>query len=701
MKATYARRRIRRSAGWEAATFKKENQQEQTFFGDAVHDSFFKPAVAVPQAGIQRKCAECEKEEKVQRAPEKKEEEKLQRMPEKKEEEKVQRMAGPKEEEKVQRAPEKKEEEKLQRIPEKKEEEKVQRMIGIKDEMKVQRAPEKKEEKKVQRLSEKKEEEKLQKKEANPSHGATAIGSYVGSLSGKGQPLPAQANAFFSSKMGYDFSHVKTHHDKEAADSAKAVNAKAYTIGNNVVFNEGQYDTQSSEGKKLMAHELTHVVQQGSASKIKADKNTVTRKAAGPQPGTGASNLIQRAGDPTKIPGGLSCPTSLGVGSPGDADLLFANDTTTITGSHTLSLIGFAIAWMLRGGNNNVLIHGFASTDGTDERNWALSCNRAEAVRNELIRLGIPPVRIRVLAHGKTTDFGAAQAPNRRATVSMTGRSFFPLVMGTLTPQDNFAGRSATRFGVGEVIDLDFLSLPFRPAADFGGLEWVRVSGGGSLVTAPGTGTGTYTAPGVAATVQLELRVATGLLAGRVLASRSIDVVEPDGLRQVIVPGTSPNFGGWGAAPLGAGDWGVGFQANEFIAPRNVSFRGVEFQEGAVPAVATGFLASFNGTPHGANSHGLGLAGNAVTGTPLGTAGPDGVWMRGLTPHNFLGIQFCGAGTFLWAIPMLYRVTGGAFTPFAGAFTSNQIFISGLGCQVTVLKSGAGPVCRNLNGTSC
>jgi Domain of unknown function (DUF4157) len=228
MRPTYARRRTRRSAGWEAATFKKENQQEQTFFGDAVHDSFFKPAIAVPQAGIQRKCADCKKEEKVQR------------------------MAGAKEEEKVQRAPVKKEEEKVQRMPEKKEEEKVQRMAGPKEEEKVQRAPEKK------------EEEKLQKKEAAPTVVAPAntASNYISSINGKGQPLSSGLQHFYGSRIGADFSDVKIHTGQEATQSATEINAQAYTYGNNVVFNEGKYRPETNEGKRLLAHELAHVAQQ-------------------------------------------------------------------------------------------------------------------------------------------------------------------------------------------------------------------------------------------------------------------------------------------------------------------------------------------------------------------------------------------------------------------------------------------------------
>lgn len=87
-------------------------------------------------------------------------------------------------------------------------------------------------------------------------------------LNGKGQSLPKSGNAFFSSKMNYDFSDVKIHIGKEAAASAASINAKAYTIGNDVVFNEGKYDMHSYEGKTLLAHELVHVMQQNPVNKI-------------------------------------------------------------------------------------------------------------------------------------------------------------------------------------------------------------------------------------------------------------------------------------------------------------------------------------------------------------------------------------------------------------------------------------------------
>jgi hypothetical protein len=169
-----------------------------------------------------------------------------------------------------------------------------------------------------------------------------------------------------------------------------------------------------------------------------------------------------------------------------------------------------------------------------------------------------------------------------------------------LTARDNFASRSATRFGVGEIIDLNFFSFPVRPAADFGGLQWVLVSGGGTLApSATNDGTGTYTAPATGGPVQLELRVATGATAGRVISAHTITIVIPSAVRMTAVPGTAPSFTPSG--PIAAGTWGAGFQASPFIEPRDVSFTGAMFGEGTVAAVVTpagSFLSARHGLVH-------------------------------------------------------------------------------------------------------
>ena len=107
------------------------------------------------------------------------------------------------------------------------------------------------------------EEKKLRRKEitgeATEARGETE--NYVSSLSG-GQGLSQKERSFFEPRIGYDFSNVRLHTNAEANQSARAINALAYTHGNNIVFASNQYQPESNEGKKLLTHELTHVVQQ-------------------------------------------------------------------------------------------------------------------------------------------------------------------------------------------------------------------------------------------------------------------------------------------------------------------------------------------------------------------------------------------------------------------------------------------------------
>jgi hypothetical protein len=80
--------------------------------------------------------------------------------------------------------------------------------------------------------------------------------------SGSGQPLDPGTRAYMESRFGEDFSGVRVHTDANAADSARGVNANAYTVGRDVVFDAGQYAPNTIEGQKVLAHELAHVVQQ-------------------------------------------------------------------------------------------------------------------------------------------------------------------------------------------------------------------------------------------------------------------------------------------------------------------------------------------------------------------------------------------------------------------------------------------------------
>lgn len=81
---------------------------------------------------------------------------------------------------------------------------------------------------------------------------------------GQGQSLDEDVQQTMSKQMGYDFSDVRVHTSSEANDLNESLNAKAFTTGQDVFFKDGSYDPGSSGGQELIAHELTHVVQQSS-----------------------------------------------------------------------------------------------------------------------------------------------------------------------------------------------------------------------------------------------------------------------------------------------------------------------------------------------------------------------------------------------------------------------------------------------------
>jgi Domain of unknown function (DUF4157) len=79
-----------------------------------------------------------------------------------------------------------------------------------------------------------------------------------------GRPLEPEVRTDMEARLGHDFTDVRVHDDSAAAASASAVNAHAYTVGSNVVFQRDKFDPSTPEGKTTLAHELTHVVQQRS-----------------------------------------------------------------------------------------------------------------------------------------------------------------------------------------------------------------------------------------------------------------------------------------------------------------------------------------------------------------------------------------------------------------------------------------------------
>jgi hypothetical protein len=89
-----------------------------------------------------------------------------------------------------------------------------------------------------------------------------SVAANIQSLRGGGSALPAATRAFFEPRFGADFSNVRVHTGTPAQEIAESISAKAFTVGRNIAFNAGQYAPHSQEGQRLLAHELTHVIQQ-------------------------------------------------------------------------------------------------------------------------------------------------------------------------------------------------------------------------------------------------------------------------------------------------------------------------------------------------------------------------------------------------------------------------------------------------------
>ena len=142
--------------------------------------------------------------------------------------------------------------------------------------------------------SEEEEEEALQAKaEGKTLQVAPNLESRINALQGSGQPLSKETRGFFEPRFGEDFSRVRIHIDSNASQLARSINARAFTKGRDIVFSGGEYSPVSSSGKRLLGHELTHVVQQNhenrsltgnkimmKQSEEKGEDNTVNLKLA-------------------------------------------------------------------------------------------------------------------------------------------------------------------------------------------------------------------------------------------------------------------------------------------------------------------------------------------------------------------------------------------------------------------------------------
>ena len=127
-----------------------------------------------------------------------------------------------------------------------------------------------KEEEEVQAKEDEKELQMSTSGEANPED-TSNLESNLNSSKGSGSPLSGNVKGEMESGFGTDFSNVKIHTDSKATQMNQQLGSQAFATGNNIYFNEGKYNPNSQSGKHLLAHELTHTIQQGASVRKKPE----------------------------------------------------------------------------------------------------------------------------------------------------------------------------------------------------------------------------------------------------------------------------------------------------------------------------------------------------------------------------------------------------------------------------------------------
>lgn len=247
-------------------------------------------------------------------------------------------------------------------------------------------------------------------------------------LHGPGQPLDADTREDMERRFGFDFSQVRVRTGEQAAESARVMDARAYTLGPNIAFAAGQYAPGTRDGKRLLAHELTHVVQQ---SRTPCPELGITRAAApsiqrqlvatGDTTGfANLANMIMTVRNQLAVGArGVCTLTAIAVmGPPSQEEIQLAATLNTLISDSTTTTIAF--------------IHGTTSTDATDQQVMIGSYAAARIDLDDISMLGVGEgvSAGSALAHELieqyrrqvfTEDYPTAHAAGMAAEQAMTG----------------------------------------------------------------------------------------------------------------------------------------------------------------------------------------------------------------------------------------------------------------------------------------
>jgi outer membrane protein OmpA-like peptidoglycan-associated protein len=262
-----------------------------------------------------------------------------------------------------------------------------------------------------------------------------------------GELLDAPARAFFEPRFGHDFSRVRVHADIDAAASAKRESAQAYTLGRHIVFGHGRYDPGSPAGRRLLAHELAHVVQQHNASGIQGSAAAYEAEAGeaglsiergeAPVVSLSAPAAVQR--QPLDEEGSPAFVRRFELGRRLDLAESASPRMAAVIGSVTLDGFTIGKADLSKGKQaalartadtirtllnrypaSSIEIIGHTDAVGLEKDNDALGEARAVAVQAALVQMGIPAESIRMESHGARDLLKQTKNPdshNRRVDV--------------------------------------------------------------------------------------------------------------------------------------------------------------------------------------------------------------------------------------------------------------------------------------------
>ncbi|MFO0699075.1 MAG: DUF4157 domain-containing protein [Nitrospira sp.] len=248
-------------------------------------------------------------------------------------------------------------------------------------------------------------------------------------LASSGRPLESELQHDMGQRFGYDFSHVRVHTGSDAQQSARDVNAHAYTVGHNVVFGTAEFSPETHAGRRLIAHELTHVTQQSGAEGTYAGQSYDGRGLSSVNRPSPVTSVIQRAvleNDPSTAPA-MICPLPPDSVTDYVLSIQFAKGSAVLSAVDKMVLAGFATEWNLSPIQPTVRVDGFSSIDGGPVTNWPLSCNRAAVVASELNapsvggKPGIPSGSLEFFANGETDRFSTGLEGNRTAAIHAPG----------------------------------------------------------------------------------------------------------------------------------------------------------------------------------------------------------------------------------------------------------------------------------------